>query len=202
MIFCNWISQKAGDKVPHTPLILPISTAGLKRALLRRWMWSEEAQDGARSEEERGDRLMKTGVGSRRDRTRTSCGRRADVSQHALRPDRHRHSGSVMGRRRQSAGDSCGKGTRETGFNVSDHNSKHSDCCCQKWSGTLPSQQAKQISFAESQETVHFRTPWQMPLRKEDRRGKLSAPSERLQSVWEDASKILDLTTGELGSPG
>lgn len=46
------------------------------------------------------------------------------------------------------------------------------------------------------------RTPWQMPLRKEDRRGKLSAPSERLQSVWEDASKILDLTPGELGSLG
>lgn len=34
MIFCNWISQKAGDKVPHTPLILPISTAGLKCVLL------------------------------------------------------------------------------------------------------------------------------------------------------------------------
>lgn len=30
MIFCNWISKKAGDKVPHTPLILPISTAGPK----------------------------------------------------------------------------------------------------------------------------------------------------------------------------
>ncbi len=39
MIFCNWISEKAGDKVPHTPLILPISTAGLKRALLCRWIW-------------------------------------------------------------------------------------------------------------------------------------------------------------------
>ena len=46
MIFCNWISQKAGDKVPHTPLILPISTAGLKRALLCRWIWRKGGERG------------------------------------------------------------------------------------------------------------------------------------------------------------
>lgn len=28
LIFFNWICKKAGDKVPHTPLILPISIAG------------------------------------------------------------------------------------------------------------------------------------------------------------------------------
>lgn len=44
MIFCNWISKKAGDKVPHTPLILPISTAGLERALLCGWIRGKERE--------------------------------------------------------------------------------------------------------------------------------------------------------------
>lgn len=48
MIFCNWISQKAGDKVPHIPLILPISTAGLKHALPRKWIWRKRMVDDRR----------------------------------------------------------------------------------------------------------------------------------------------------------
>lgn len=166
MIFCNWISQKAGDKVPHTPLILPISTAGLKRALLCRWIWRKG-----------GEWSMKRGrnVGIEDD---DGCGLRRRCSARVS-------SGLCAGRvrrvnRRQGTQDGCGKERGRREFNASDHNSKHSGCCCQKWSGPLLSQQTKQISFAESQETVHFRTPWQMPLRKEDTGRKLSAPSERL----------------------
>lgn len=32
---------------------------------------------------------------------------------------------------------------------------QHSNCCCQMWSGLVPSQQTGEISFVESQETVH-----------------------------------------------
>lgn len=44
MIFHNWISQKAGDKVSHTPLILPINFAGPRRAP-RRMMNMEGASE-------------------------------------------------------------------------------------------------------------------------------------------------------------
>lgn len=61
MIFSNWISQKAGDKVPHTPLILPISTAGLKHALLCRWIWSKGREWSVKRGRTQGSQ-MKRGV--------------------------------------------------------------------------------------------------------------------------------------------
>lgn len=60
MIFCNWISQKAGDKVPHTPLILPISTA---RPML---FFAVNMEEGKRAEhEERKNMADKEGRGLR-----------------------------------------------------------------------------------------------------------------------------------------
>lgn len=56
MIFCNWISKKAGDKVPHTPLILPISTAGPKACSSSQMTVVEGKRKGNEARKERRDR--------------------------------------------------------------------------------------------------------------------------------------------------
>lgn len=118
MIFCNWISKKAGDKVPHTPLILPISTADQKRAV-HRWIWRKgRKENGAWSEEEHGDRRWR-GVWIA---ATTSWGRTASKGA-STRPNTHGLiSISVLGVRWVRGGREPGK----------DQHSKHSNCCCKK----------------------------------------------------------------------
>lgn len=72
MIFCNWISEKAGDKVPHTPLILPISTAGLKRALLCRWIWRKGREWSMKRGRTQGSQMKRGAVCGATARGRTA----------------------------------------------------------------------------------------------------------------------------------